>query len=153
MKKDIMMTPFMQYDYLHVEQESEAAKLKAGLFVKDRRLSAYLKYHKILDENGFDKALEKLNQIKNEDLFFFEEAKFNTEGYQLLMSEKIDQAMKIFTIVTEKFPESSNAFDSLAEGYLKKGDTKMAKKHYKKALELNPENENAMNMIKEIDKK
>ncbi|MFC2152875.1 tetratricopeptide repeat protein [Bacteroidota bacterium] len=153
LKKDIMMTPYMEYDYLHAEQESEAAELKAGLFLKERRLSAYVKYNKILNENGFDMAFEQLNQMKSDKLFFFEEAKFNTAGYELLMSEEIDQAIKIFTLVTEKFPDSSNAYDSLAESYLKKGDVKVAIKHYKKSLELNPENENAINMINEIDNK
>ena len=54
-------------------------------------------------------------------------------------------------IYVEVCPESSNAYDSFAEAYMKHGDTKLAIKNYKKSLALNPENENAVKMLKELE--
>ena len=48
---------------------------------------------------------------------------------------------------TEKFPTSFNAFDSLAEAYMRNGDDELAVKNYEKPLQLNPNNENAKSMI------
>ena len=38
----------------------------------------------------------------------------------------------------ENNPDNANFHDSLASGYKAKGNTKMAIKHFKKALSLNP---------------
>ena len=44
-------------------------------------------------------------------------------------------------------PESDNAFDSLAEGYLNQGDSLLAWTNFKKALQLNPSNRRAKKFI------
>jgi hypothetical protein len=66
------------------------------------------------------------------------EAELNTYGYQLLGNNEHDKAIEIFVTVTERFPNSANAWDSLGEGYATKGDKKNAVKSFKKALSLNP---------------
>ena len=50
-------------------------------------------------------------------------------------------------------PQSGNAYDSLAEGYFKSGDRKLALATYKKAIELDPKNENAKQWVEELNKK
>ena len=52
--------------------------------------------------------------------------------------------------VTEKNPASSNAFDSLAEAYMKAGNKQLAIENYKKSLELNSYNNNAAEMLKKL---
>jgi cytochrome c-type biogenesis protein CcmH/NrfG len=58
-------------------------------------------------------------------------------------------------MVTDLFPESANAWDSLAEAYLKAGDKTKALEFYNKALKIDPNGEtgkHASEMIKEINK-
>ena len=57
-------------------------------------------------------------------------------------------------MVTDLFPNSPNAWDSLAEAYLKAGDKTKALAYYNKAIKLDPEGDtgkNAKKMIKEIN--
>ena len=51
---------------------------------------------------------------------------------------------------TEDFPNSSNAYDSLGEAYMDNAEKELAIKNYRRSLELNPNNLNAMEMIKRL---
>jgi tetratricopeptide (TPR) repeat protein len=75
------------------------------------------------------------------------EIDFNFLGYQYLGEKKYDMAVAIFSFNAEKFPESSNVWDSLGEAYMNSGNNELAIKNYEKSLQLNPENDNAKQMI------
>ncbi len=45
------------------------------------------------------------------------------------------------------FPESGNAYDSLAEAYMKAGEKDLAIKNYAKSLERDPGNRNAVDQL------
>ena len=51
------------------------------------------------------------------------------------------------------FPKAWNPYDSLGEAYLLKGNKKLALKNYKKSAELNPQNSNAIRIVKELTEK
>jgi len=64
-------------------------------------------------------------------------------GYWLLRDKQSpSNAAKVFRLWAETFPASWNAYDSLAEAHVALGQTALAIEHYRKSLELNPENEN-----------
>lgn len=71
-------------------------------------------------------------------------------GYNQLEENKFDQAIAIFTLNCSANPTSYNAFDSLGEAYMNKGDHVAAIKNYQKSLELDPSNQNAVEMIKKM---
>jgi hypothetical protein len=77
------------------------------------------------------------------------ESDINIGGYRLLDRKKVKEAIKIFEMNVELFPESFNVYDSLAEAYMTDNNKELAIKYYKKSLELNPENENAKKFLKE----
>jgi hypothetical protein len=77
------------------------------------------------------------------------ESDINIGGYRLLDRKKVKEAIKIFEMNVELFPESFNVYDSLAEAYMTDNNKELAIKYYKKSLELNPENENAKKFFKE----
>lgn len=66
------------------------------------------------------------------------EAELNAYGYQLLNGAQQDKAIEIFVLNTQRNPKSANAWDSLGEGYVLKGDKKNAVASFKKSLSLNP---------------
>ncbi len=84
---------------------------------------------------------------------YFDEASFNEMGYYLMNSGKISEAIEVFKLNVELFPESFNVYDSLGEAYMKSGDKENAIKNYQKSLELNPENKNVREMLKKLEKK
>lgn len=103
----------------------------------------------------YEKALLGYKAIQRKDSLdrTIRERTFNRLGYQMIKSEKIDDAIEIFKINTELYPNSSNTFDSLADGYLKKNDTVKAIHFYKKALSINPENRSSKRSLEKITKK
>lgn len=79
------------------------------------------------------------------------EQQINDMGYKFLNTpNKLDEAIKFFELNTKNYPASFNAYDSLAEAYLKAGNKELAKTNYKKSLELNPKNENATKVLAQI---
>ncbi|MEY8021794.1 tetratricopeptide repeat protein [Muriicola sp. SD30] len=87
--------------------------------------------------------------------FFEFEEEFNKAGYNLLGQQSYEEAIYVFQINTSLFPESANAWDSLAEAYWKAGNTSKAKELYNKAIELDPEGDigkHAREMLLEIEK-
>jgi hypothetical protein len=73
------------------------------------------------------------------------EATISTIGYGLLGQKQPDQAVQIFSWNAATFPQSANAYDSLADGYIAKHDTKAAIAAYERALVINPSYPNAPN--------
>ena len=74
----------------------------------------------------------------------------NAKGYDSLSQKNYDKAIDFFIMNTFAFPKSANAFDSLGEAYMNKGDKTLAIKNYEKSLELNPNNGNAKDMLLEL---
>lgn len=64
--------------------------------------------------------------------------------------KKMDEAIGIFELNVKNYPDSWNAYDSLAEAYMKKRNKESAIKNYKKSLEINPKNTNARKMIDKL---
>jgi hypothetical protein len=57
-------------------------------------------------------------------------------AYGLLGDKKLDEAIKLFVTITQRFPDSWNAHDSLGEALAAKGDKAGAMASYNKALSL-----------------
>jgi tetratricopeptide (TPR) repeat protein len=82
----------------------------------------------------------------------FSEPELNTLGYELIRMNKIKDAIEVLKLNVESFPSSANTYDSLAEAYMLNGEKELAIKNYKKSLELNPKNDNAVKMLKKLEK-
>ncbi|UCC39668.1 MAG: MBL fold metallo-hydrolase [Candidatus Aminicenantes bacterium] len=117
--------------------------------------SAAAVVEKTITESGIQAAIEKYHELKakQEKKYYFGENDFNALGYRLLMNRKVKEAIEVFKLNVQAFPDSWNVYDSLGEAYLVNGDTELAVKYYKKSLELNPENNNAKETLKRLEKK
>lgn len=110
---------------------------------------------KVIETSGIKAALGKYVKLKSKhgENYNFLEEDFNALGYKLLGRGNVQDAIEVFKLNVESFPNSANAFDSLGEVYMKNGDKKNAVINYKKSLELNPGNKNAKKMLKELEGK
>ena len=68
----------------------------------------------------------------------------------MIKESKLKEAVKLFELNVEEYPESANAYDSLGEAYMKNGQIDLAVKSYESSLELNPENDNAREMLRQL---
>ena len=98
---------------------------------------------------------EAARMVKDPKYKFFDfEGELNEAGYNVLGSGQIKEAIFIFQMVVDLFPDSANAWDSLAEAYLKTGDKAKALEYYNKALKIDPDGvtgKNAKEMIRSIN--
>jgi ubiquinone/menaquinone biosynthesis C-methylase UbiE len=78
------------------------------------------------------------------------ENKTNAYGYRLLAVKRYADAIDILKANADRYPNSANVFDSLAEAYMINGQKDLAIKYYEKSIELNPNNTNAIDMVKKL---
>ena len=109
----------------------------------------------IIEKDGIEDAVDWYQEAKKKyaDFYPLSEIPLNSLGYQLLGQDKIVEAIEIFKLATIDFPDSWNAYDSYAEALMRDGQTDAAIENYKKSLELNPNNNNAREMLKRMEKK
>ncbi|MCF6406406.1 serine hydrolase [Chitinophaga filiformis] len=93
-----------------------------------------------------------LLNTKDSNNYYFSERECNSLGYYLLRNNRLDDAIELFKFNTAQFPTSGNVFDSMGEAYLKAGDSTNALASYKKALELDPGNGSAADIIKKLER-
>jgi CubicO group peptidase (beta-lactamase class C family) len=97
-------------------------------------------------------ALDGFRKIKREkpDNVSVSESRLNNIGYVLMRQRKLTEAIEIFKLNVEFYPNEWNVYDSLGEAYMNKGDKELAIANYKKSLELNPGNEGGARMLKKL---
>ncbi len=131
----------------------EASKYKNSLFVPLEKALTALK-----DKNGEEADKNKVH--KQFELLvkanILGEGSINELGYEYMQSKKTQIAQVIFKSNTLLFPDSANAWDSLAESYLNLENKEKAIEYYNKAIKMDPNGgvgDNARAMLKKITAK
>ena len=97
----------------------------------------------VRQNSGIDTALSTfkkilLEYIDQQDYYYdLSQNSLNNYGYQLLQEKEIEDAVAVFRLNQELFPQAYNVYNSLAEGLLMRGDTSEAIRHLNKAIALN----------------
>ncbi|EZH71351.1 hypothetical protein ATO12_08150 [Aquimarina atlantica] len=107
---------------------------------------------KLIYKVGIEKAIKKYREVheNNANQYDYDESYLNRLGYQLIKKDKLKEAIEIFKLNVEYYPNSANVYDSLGEAYLLNTEKEAALFNYKKSLELNPDNRNAVKVIKRL---
>lgn len=100
-----------------------------------------------------DAAAEAYRRFKSDPVHVYADTErpINSLGYRLLNEGKVREAIAVFRLNVESYPDSPNVYDSLADAYLAIGDKKSALENYRKELELDPTNGNAANAIRRLE--
>lgn len=109
------------------------------------------KINQIFLKQEISKVQQNYLDIKKSHPDWNFEYRLNIIGYTLLNYGRINDGIKVLELNTKENPTSGNAFDSLADGYYKNNQFENSKLTYKKALELNPDNANAKEMLVKIE--
>ena len=109
---------------------------------------------KTIAEKGIEAGIAQYRDLKAKQsaTYDFAEPELNQLGYRLLRNGKAKEAIEIFKLNVEAYPQGSNAYDSLAEAYMTINERELATKNYKKSLELNPNNASAAEGLKKLEK-
>ncbi|MHA2248581.1 MAG: serine hydrolase, partial [Candidatus Hodarchaeales archaeon] len=104
-------------------------------------------------EKGLEAAVEQYHHFKETqpDAHDFGAEQFFYAGYLLVEMDSARQAVDTLKLGLVAHPESDGAFALLALAYMKSGDKELAIQNVKRALELNPENARATQMLKQLE--
>lgn len=93
----------------------------------------------ILVKEGIDKALDFYRENHGKGSWKSEERDINLMAYNLMFRKRNDEALRLFELYTELWPQSANSWDSLGEFHLQAGNKSDGRRYYEKALEMDPE--------------
>ncbi len=112
-------------------------KKLSDLLAEGRTIDEIIKFCtlKTIDQSAFDLSEQGINQF----------------GYQLLARDRNEDALMIFEMNTDLYPEGFNTYESYGECLLKLGRKEEAIAAYQKSLELNPENTHAEQVLADMD--
>ena len=118
--------------------------------VKSRSLTDVLA--KTLNARGLEAMVEEFHRLKStsDPDLFIGESDINAFGYSLLRGRQLNDAIAVFTLNAEAYPQSPNVYDSLGEAYMVAGDKEKAIGNYQKALALDPTMESAKQALKTL---
>ena len=88
---------------------------------------------------------------KYPDADIFNENLFSSVGRSLARQQNDKAILEVYQIWVDKYPKSSKAHYSLGQSYVKAEELKLAKKQFKKAVELDPANEEAKTELAKLD--
>lgn len=119
----------------------------------DTRISIASTLSATIESGGIDAAGRQYRELKaaNPANYNFDENELNNLGYRFLRFNKFKEAIGIFELNVEAYPQSGNAYDSLAEAYMDAGNKAQAIANYRKSLELDPKNRNAAGTLEKLE--
>jgi CubicO group peptidase (beta-lactamase class C family) len=126
----------------------------AGIYILEiARSDAITSLRMALRKRGYDQAVQVFKELKEKDAGFQpSEADLNDWAYRMLNGGgKPKEALEIFKLNVLLYAKSPNVYDSLAEAYAVNGEWGLAIKNYKRSLELDPKNTNAIQQLKKLD--
>ncbi len=128
------------FAWLHYDRYDAPVKTFARLLIEDGLAPAMTYYESLKKGDGSAKPV-------------FEEDSLNQLGYSCMRLKKMPEAIAVFKLNVELYPESWNVYDSLGEAYMENGQRELAIQTYNKSIELNPDNQNGREMVEKLSSK
>ena len=103
-------------------------------------------------EGGLDSLRVRYMEIRSAhpDSVPFAEITLKNLGRTLLAAGKMMDAINVFAMNVDAHPNSADAYYSLAEGYAVAGQKELAVKSLRRSLKLDPNNQNARELLKKL---
>jgi pimeloyl-ACP methyl ester carboxylesterase len=106
---------------------------------------------RVIDQKGVEAAISQYRQMKlRYPAELFGESILYELGYGQLQRQHVREAVALFTLNVEMYPNVFFAYDSLAQAYMVQGDREAATRYFRKSLTLNRENTNAVQMLNKL---
>ena len=108
-----------------------------------------------LRKRGYEHAIAVFKELKSRNSEFQPlETDLNDWAYRMLNGGgQPKNALEIFKLNVFLYPNSANVYDSVAEAYAANGERELAIKNYKRSLELDPKNSNAVQQLRKLQPK
>ena len=100
-----------------------------------------------MEKDGITKAVSDFKALKGSTEHYLDEGEMNMTGYELLWAGKKKEAASFLKLNVDAFPNAFNTYDSYGEVLLALGDTAKAIENYKRSVQLNPDNNNGVQVL------
>ncbi len=119
------------------------------------KISAFQLYNDNWFVKGFDAGFHLMKKALSDEgsNYYIHPWEIHGIGYTRQKEGDFKTALEVFKFSVELFPDNFHLHDSLGEVYLALGDKSNAIKSYKKALEINPKLESALEAVKKLEVK
>ena len=106
----------------------------------------------IAQRQGVEAALKQYHLLKGTQPVRYvpDENTLLMFSYSLLASDQVQSAIDVMKLEVQEYPDSWNAYDTLAEIYLAIGEKDLSIENYEKSIELNPDNLDAVEKVKNL---
>jgi tetratricopeptide (TPR) repeat protein len=107
----------------------------------------------LVESDGVEAAIQQLRAQIGDPLYRHREleAEINALGYRMLSRNRPADAIAVFQLNAEEFPDSWNAWDSLGEACETAGRIDEALEHFRKSLELRPDSPTGIAAIERLE--
>ncbi|MCR9228572.1 MAG: prolyl oligopeptidase family serine peptidase [Flavobacteriaceae bacterium] len=128
--------------------------IKLKIKQPEKRGFTFQDFNDLASKRNYENLFQLYDSIvKTYPSFKIPEGNLNLLGLQLVFNPNTPlQGIDVFLLATNLYPNSSNLYDSLAEGYLFVGDKEKAIESFEKSLELNAQNPNAIQRLNQLKK-
>ncbi len=128
------------------------ARLLYGGTVETPKRPVGLAISRVLEDEGIEAGIARYREIRDleADAYDLGENELNMLGYLLLGRGDLEDAVRIFELNVEMYPESWNPHDSLGEAYLEAGDRERAVESYRRAVALNPGSQSSRDVLTQL---
>ena len=107
--------------------------------------------------SGVTAALARYRELRqrysSRGAYDFGEGSLNAFANELLGQGDHDGAIAVLRLNASEFPQSGEVWDSLADGYLAVGKKLFAEIYYRKSLEVDPQNDDALEKLRKLEEK
>ena len=108
-------------------------------------------------KSGIDAAIARYRELRERYYgkagYDFSDRTLNSIARDLLNEGNPDAAIAVLRLCTAEHPQSATAWDGLGEAYAAAGKPRIAEIYYRKSLEIDPANENALAKLEELEQK
>jgi len=103
-------------------------------------------------ERGVEWAVREFRDLKQNHSaeYSADEAELNSLGYYFLAKKKTSEAVAVFKLNVELFPNSWSVYDSLGEAYAVAGNRELAIQNYERAHKLDPSESSPEQALKRL---
>ncbi|MBU8923283.1 MAG: beta-lactamase family protein [Bacteroidales bacterium] len=101
-----------------------------------------------------DQAVEIIRKLRvgkeNDSVEIIDEQLINSLGYRLMYDGRSGEAVTLFRLNVEFFPESFNVYDSLGEAFMKLGMKDAARENYERSISLRGDSRSGLWALKRL---
>jgi polyisoprenoid-binding protein YceI len=109
------------------------------------------KLYKTISKDGLDAGFKLFEEMRNDTESKLNPFSLHNAGFMLLKEGKVKLALEVLKKNIETFPNENRLYNYYAEALAASGDLKQAKIYYQKALEINVNNQNALEILRHLN--